>query len=80
MLLEAVALGRKVICPPGIPEFERHLPQFVLPAVDADSIVEALNAVWHYDGVPSYPFSGHSVECVVGALADVYGEMVEGSR
>ena len=75
VILEAVALGTKVICPPGIPEFERHLPQFVLPEVDADSIVKTLNFVWHFDDLPSYPFSEHNVGCVVGSLADLYAKV-----
>ena len=72
VILEAVALGVKVICPPGIPEFERHLPQFVLPQVDADSIVTMLNAVWRCNTLPSYPLSEHNVGHVVGSLADLY--------
>jgi hypothetical protein len=75
--LEAVALGSRVICPPGIPEFERHLPQFVLPEVNADSIIKTLNAVWRYHGLPSYPLSEHSVRRVVEELANAYDEAVQ---
>ncbi len=75
-LLEAVAVGRKVICPPGIPEFERHLPQFVLPDVNADSILRTLNAVWHREDLPSYPFAEHDVHLVTGRLTDVYIEVL----
>jgi glycosyltransferase involved in cell wall biosynthesis len=78
VILEAMALGARVICPPGIPEFERHLPQFVLPSVDADSIVKTLNVVWHDNTLPSYPLSEHSVHRVVEGLADVYSEVVKG--
>lgn len=76
VLLEALALGTRVICPPGIPEFERHLSQFVLPSVDTDSIVKTLSAVWCDDTLPSYPLSQHSVNRVVGELANVYGEVM----
>jgi glycosyltransferase involved in cell wall biosynthesis len=76
VILEAVALGTRVICPPGIPEFERHLPQFVLPAVDAGSIVQMLNTVWRYNGLSSYPLSDHSVRRVVEDLAGVYSEVI----
>jgi glycosyltransferase involved in cell wall biosynthesis len=75
VLLEALALGARVICPPGIPEFERYLPQFVLPSVDADSIVKTLNAVWRL-GLPSYPLSEHRVYRIIEALATVYSEEV----
>ena len=74
VVLEAVALGTKVICPPGIPEFERYLAQYVLPEVSADAIVRTLDAVWHCDDLPLYPLSEHSVPNVVEALVKVYGE------
>ena len=72
VILEAVALGRKVMCPPGIPEFERHLPESVLSEVSADSITRMLDAVWHSNILPSYPLSEHSVSCVTGELWGVY--------
>jgi len=78
VILEAVALGTRVICPPGIPEFERYLPQYVVPVVDADSIARTLSTVWHDRTLPSYPISGHRVRRVVEALAGVYGELAEG--
>ena len=43
VVLEAVALGSKVICPPGIPEFDEHMPHFVLSEVSADAIANALD-------------------------------------
>jgi glycosyltransferase involved in cell wall biosynthesis len=76
VILEAIALGTKVICPPGIPEFERHLAQFVLPRVDEGAIVDALNAAWHSGVVPSYPLSEHSVSRVVEALVEVYDQVL----
>lgn len=75
VILEAVALGSKVICPPAIPEFERHLPRFVLPEVDVDSIITMLNAIWRCDDLPSYPLSEHSVGRVVKSLADIYARV-----
>jgi len=76
VILEAIALGTRVICPPGIPEFERYLPQFVLPSVDADSIVKTLSVVWYDNTLPSYPLSQHSVNRVVEELANVYSEVM----
>lgn len=77
VILEAVALGTKVICPPEIPEFGRHLPDFVLPRVHPDSIVEMLSTIWgHKAPPPSFPFSGYSVGHVVEALTSVYAEVL----
>lgn len=77
VILEAVSLGTKVICPPGIPEFEGHLPQFVLPNVDADSIFKMLNTVWCSDSLPLYPILEHSVDYVVEETAKVYSQPIE---
>ncbi len=72
VILEAVALGTKVICPPGIPEFERHLAEYALPGVDADAILEKLDALWESDSVPAYPFSEHDPDRVAEMLLEVY--------
>ena len=80
VILEAVALRTKVVCPPGIPEFERHMARYVLPEVNVDSIVRTLNAVWECDDLPSYPFSEHRVSRVVEDLAQVYREALPNSR
>lgn len=77
VILEAVALDTKVLCPPNIPEFERHLPRFVLPEIDVDSIVATLNRVWYSDDSPSYPLTEHRVGHVIGKVANVYSEMVK---
>jgi glycosyltransferase involved in cell wall biosynthesis len=76
VILEAVALGTKVICPPGIPEFELHLPQFVLPTVSSSSICDMLELVWHTDQGPNYPLSNHDVDRIVQDLANVYREAI----
>ena len=81
VILEAVALGTPVICPPGIPEFERHLSRFVLPQVDPDSIMEKLDTVWRRDNCsPSYPLFEHSPHRVVGELAGIYREVLGGGE
>ncbi len=72
VILEAVALGTKVICPPGIPEFERHLAEDSLSNVSADAILEKLNALWESDRVPIYPFSEHDPDRVVEGLLEIY--------
>ncbi|MFQ5342081.1 MAG: glycosyltransferase family 4 protein, partial [Anaerolineae bacterium] len=77
VILETVALDTKVLCPPNIPEFERHLPGFVLPEVDVDSIEATLNRVWYSDDSLSYPLSEHRVGRVVGKVANVYSEMAK---
>ena len=76
-ILEAVALGKKVLCPPHIPEFETHLPEFALPEVTAAAIAETLNTVWHNPATPQYPLANHRAETIVAKLVDVYQTMME---
>lgn len=78
VILEAVAMSTRVLCPPSIPEFERHLSQFVLPEVSPEAIVETLETVWHCQDNPSYPFSVHDVRRVVAGLAGVYQDATGG--
>lgn len=40
--LEAIALGTKVICPPGIPELQRACPEWILPDITSRSVLEKL--------------------------------------
>ncbi len=72
VILEAVAMGSKVICPPGIPEFECHLSEFVLPEISVPAILNALNQVWDYPHRPKYPFAEHHIERIVEALIKLY--------
>ncbi|MEJ5309058.1 MAG: glycosyltransferase family 4 protein [Anaerolineae bacterium] len=72
VILEAIAMETKVICPPGIPEFERHLPNFVLPEVSTPAILEMFNKVWTYPYRPTYPFAEHHIHRVGEALIRLY--------
>ena len=58
----------------GIPEFERHLAQYVLPEVNPDAIARTLDSVWGSTATPSYPFAEHRVSRVVEDLVRVYSE------
>ena len=71
-ILEALSLGTKVIAPPGIPEFESHLRESILPEVNVAAIVRALTAAWARNAPPFYPLSTHNLERVVGELARLY--------
>jgi glycosyltransferase involved in cell wall biosynthesis len=76
VILEAVSLGTKVIAPPDVPEFESHLPESVLPTVNATAIVAALTAAWARTAAHSYPISAHRAERVVNELVELYGRVI----
>lgn len=77
VILEAIGLGKKVLCPPNIPEFERHLPDFVLPEVSSEAIFHMIQKIWHSPITPSYPLETHAVQGVVNQIVSLYQQLVE---
>jgi len=80
VILEAIALGRKVICPPNIPEFIRHCPAFVLSEVTPEAIASKLSQVLDSNALPHYPLEVHKLERVVLQLLHIYRQVLEGHR
>ncbi len=76
VILEAVSLDKRVLCPPNIPEFDAHLPNFILPEVSPEAIQSTLNAIWQNPAMPNYPLENHRVETVVSQLLHVYKNML----
>ncbi len=75
-MLEALALGKRVVAPPGIPEFERLLPDYVLASVDAPTLHDQLERVWHAPAPPSYPFEDHHPDGAAERLVDIYQSLI----
>lgn len=72
VMLEAMALGRKVIAPPHIPEFDRYIPEFVLPQVDVTMLAATLDRVWRLDHTPSFPSTPYRLTDVVDGIIATY--------
>ena len=72
VMLEAMALGRKVVAPPHIPEFDRHIPEFVLPRVNDAVLAETIERVWRLDHAPSFPFTPYRLPDVVDGVIATY--------
>ncbi|HUG62594.1 MAG TPA: glycosyltransferase family 4 protein [Methylomirabilota bacterium] len=75
---EAVAMGAKVVAPPGIPELDAAMPESVLDAVTPEAIERALEAAWRRTGPPALDLSAHAPERVAEALVKVYRSTVGG--
>ena len=75
VVLEAVAVGTKVICPPHVPEFDRALPDFTLSEISCNAILDKLHAVWNSETLPSYPLHVHDLGLVVEQLTQLYGRL-----
>ena len=76
VILEAVALGRKVVAPPNIPEFDRRIPEFVLSRTDVATLAETLERVWNQDHTPSFPFSPYRLADVATAIICTYAAAI----
>jgi glycosyltransferase involved in cell wall biosynthesis len=79
-ILEAVALGIPVICPPNIPEFIDHCPDFVLSEVSPQMIATKLREVLERGIIPKYPFELHDSHKCLQQLMKVYQYLVNNYR
>lgn len=73
--LEAIALGRKVVLPPGIPEFLRACPDAVLDEVTPKAIAATIERTWHAGAPPAYPFGPHDADRAAARTLAVYREV-----
>lgn len=74
--LEAISLGKKVILPPGIPEFNRWCPEFVLSKVTPEEVALKIKEVLKDSKIPNYPLERHKVTTVVDKLLTVYLQLL----
>ncbi|PYN98998.1 MAG: hypothetical protein DMD91_13760 [Candidatus Rokuibacteriota bacterium] len=70
--LEALALGRKVLCPPGVIELERACPEFVLPDLAPTTITAAMIRAVRSDAIPKYDLTPHDPDLVIERVRQVY--------
>jgi glycosyltransferase involved in cell wall biosynthesis len=69
--LEAIALGTKVICPPGVPELQRACPEWVLPGVTTQDVLEKLRQAAGSPFRPSFDFGIHEPQLVGKRILEV---------
>lgn len=72
--LEGIALGKKVICPPGIPEFDKHLSEFVLDKIEPKHIASKINEVLKFRATPKYPLEEHALNLISKRIFKVYNQ------
>lgn len=73
--LEALSLGVKVVCPPRVPEFQEHCPEFVLKDVKPEAIAEKMEDALSMKDVPKYPLERHDAKGVAHRLYELYRSM-----
>lgn len=62
--LEAIALGTKVICPPGVPELQRACPDWILSSITPGDLLEKLKQVADSDFRSSFRFETYDPDMV----------------
>jgi glycosyltransferase involved in cell wall biosynthesis len=70
--LEAIALGRKAILPPGVPEFAAACPEAVLAAVTPAAIAAHIVRTQRTGKAPVYPLERHDAFRIAEATLAVY--------
>ena len=73
VILEAIALGIPVVCPPGIAEFDRYCPRCVLPEISVEAIYEALMRPPEEFIAREYPIDDHDSEVCLAKTASILG-------
>ncbi len=77
VILEAAALKRKIIAPPGIPEFETYFRDWMLSEVTAAAIVTALQMTWGRNDSAADPTSLHDPDRVAAELVRLYAQTID---
>jgi len=71
--LEALALGRPVLLPPGVPEFEQHCPDFVVASRDPARVAARMLEILRSEAAPRYPIEQHEPANLLPRYLDVLG-------
>ena len=75
-LLEAIALGRKVILPPNVQDAGKYCPDFVLDEVTPQAITSKIEKVLKLNRKPEVPLEEFAPEKVVNEIYELYEELI----
>lgn len=75
VILESLALERRVLAPPDIPEFNRHIPEYVLSEITIPAIVAKLEQIWRSPAPQLFPIENHQYARVIATILEVYQEL-----
>jgi glycosyltransferase involved in cell wall biosynthesis len=78
--LEAIALGIKVVLPPGVPEYRHACPDFVLADLTVQGLVRKIREVRASPNLPTYPFERHHPDAAITSTLAVYREIATAPR
>lgn len=70
--LEALALGIRVVLPPGIPEFAAACPEAILKTITPEEIAAKLEFIRRHDTPARYPLERHDPAKIAAAMLALY--------
>mgnify|MGYP006420932467 CR=1 FL=1 len=71
--LEAIAVGARVLLPPGVPEFARHCPECIPATADPAALAATItDTLYTHSPVADYPLDRHAPEIVTPAYRAVF--------
>jgi glycosyltransferase involved in cell wall biosynthesis len=70
--LEAISLRKKVILPPGVPEFEKYCPESVLEDIAPNTIARKIEVVLGSKKSSVYPLDNHDSSKIALRTIDLY--------
>jgi glycosyltransferase involved in cell wall biosynthesis len=70
--LEALALGKPVICPPGIEEFNEYLSDFILKEITVEEIIDKIRTIMSGNPKQIYPVQNHDFELLYNETKKIY--------
>jgi glycosyltransferase involved in cell wall biosynthesis len=74
--LEGFSFGKRVLCPPGVPEFARECPETVIPSIDTDTILNKILECLQWENIRAYPLERHYVGKCVTQTKSVYERLI----
>lgn len=74
--LEAIALGKKVICPSTVSEFMEYCSDFVIHEITPNKVAGRVEEVLKTNNKPYYPFERHNPQKVADKVYNIYKEVI----
>lgn len=76
VILESLFHKTPVVCPPGVPEYQRHIPDTVVSPVEPCEIKNAIDSgLRKQEGASEYPLDRHFTSNVVSEYGSLYASL-----
>lgn len=80
VILEAIRLGKKVVVPPNISEYDKYIPHLVIRDITPDSIYDKMKDVYTQNYICQYPIELHCPSSIALQTKNVYESLCLNSK